>query len=395
MKGNRKFIILFCLVFVLYLVAELNRPKPVDWTVTLAASDKNPYGGYVLYHRLEDLFPGVSIRSTDQPVYNNLNDSSKKRSAYLLLSPALELSKNDLEELRLYVHQGNDAFIFSGSFGRLLQDTFHLKTGTRFSIINKDSTSVKLVNPLLKANRNYTFLSNTIDEYFTEIDTSVTTILGTNDRWQPNFVKVHYGRGSFFFHSAPICFSNYFMLHENNATYTANALSYVPADVRLIYWDEYYKPGTKTPVTPLRFILGNPNLLWALRLAMAGLLVYIFFEMKRKQRVIPVIEPLKNSSLDFVRTVSNVYFNQKDNEGIADKKISYFFDFVRQRFYLQTQDTGPGFVESLAKKSAVATHQVEGLMRTIKEVQNSHQVSDGLLLSLNQQVDQFYKQVLI
>ncbi|MEJ7677787.1 MAG: hypothetical protein WKG06_07955 [Segetibacter sp.] len=65
---------------------------------------------------------------------------------------------------------------------------------------------------------------------------------------------------------------------------------------------------------------------------LAGLLLYVLFEMKRRQRIIPVITPLKNSTLDFVKTVASVYYNEKDNNGIADKKVNYFLEFVRSRF---------------------------------------------------------------
>ena len=44
--------------------------------------------------------------------------------------------------------------------------------------------------------------------------------------------------------------------------------------------------------------------------------------MKRKQRIIPVIEPLKNSTVDFVHTVASVYFNAKDNWNILPS-VSY------------------------------------------------------------------------
>ncbi len=394
MKGNRKFIILFSVLFVVYVIAELNRPKQIDWTVTLAKSDKNPFGGYVLYNRLKDIVPPSAIKPIADPIYNQLlNNDNDHSSAYLLLSPFFKPSKNDLDELRLFVHKGNYAFISAANFGKMMQDTFRIKTATKFTILSKDSTSVNLVNPWLKNKTNYTFFSNTIDEYFSVIDTAFTTVLGTNDRGQANFIKVNYGDGVFLFHAAPLCFSNYFLLYQNNQSYTSKVLSYLPANLTYLFWDEYYKPGGETPETPLRFILSNHYLLWALRLSLLGLLVYIFFEMKRQQRVIPVIEPLRNNSLDFVQTVSSVYFNQKDNAGIAEKKITYFFDFIRQRFFLQTNQTDDAFIEALSRKSGVIKNDVEQLIRAVNEVNNSHAVNDQQLLDLDQQIDNFYKQV--
>ncbi len=393
MKGNRKFILLFFVLFSVYVIAEVNRPKPIDWTVTLAKADKNPYGGYVLFNRLKDLFSVRQVKAATNPIYNILNSQEVQSSAYIIISPDFSPSKTDLDELRQYVHRGNTAFISAANFDKEVLNTFRTKISTRFTILPNDSTSVSLVNASLKTPGDYSFLKNTINEYFTKIDTAFATILGVNDKGQPNFIRLSYGKGFIYLHAAPICFSNYFLLFRNNHQYASSALSYINADTKTIYWDEYYKPGGQRSQTPLYFILNNTYLLSAFRLAMAGMLIYVLFAMKRRQRIIPVIEPLRNSSLDFVQTVSNVYFNQKDNAGIADKKISYFFEFIRNRFYMQTTELDEQFVETLSRKSGVETGEVREMVRLLATIQNSHTVDDQLLLLLDKNMDHFYKQV--
>ena len=393
MKGYRKFMIIFSVLFILYVIAELNKPQPIDWTVTLSKSDKNPFGGYIVYKQLKDLFPTAKLQSYRMPLYDQLNNIDEQNTAYLVISPSFNPSKNDFEEMRYYVNQGNYVMISAANFGKSFLDSFQLKTDTRLSILNKDSTSVNFVNSALKAPKNFTFLSSTIDQYFSAIDTAITTILGTNDRLQPNFVKVEYGEGAFFIHAAPLCFSNYFILFANNAEYTAKALSYLPEDIDQVYWDEFYKLGSEGAATPLRLFLSNSYLLWSLRLAVAGLLIYVFFEMKRKQRVIPVLDPLRNSTLDFIKTVSNVYFNQRDNAGIADKKITYFLEFIRQRFFLQTNVLDNIFIEQLSRKSGVNAYEVTDLVEILNNIKTGEGVSDKLLVALDQRIDNFYKQV--
>jgi hypothetical protein len=232
-----------------------------------------------------------------------------------------------------------------------------------------------------------------MNQYFSKLDTVKTTVLGINDKDQPNFIKIVYGKGALLVHSLPICFSNYFILFANNATYTARALSYVPVTISKIYWDEYYKMRNEVPTTPLRFFLNNVHLRWALRLTIVGLIIYVLFQMKRRQRVIPVIAPLKNSSLDFIKTVSNVYFNQKDNKSIAQKKLSYFLDFVRQRFYLSTRDMDENFIDQLARKSGINVTEITDLVNLLSEIESKEDISDHLLLMVDQRIDNFYKQV--
>jgi hypothetical protein len=66
-KGYRSFIIIFSVLFILYVVAEINKPKPIDWTVTISRNDKNPYGGYIIYSQLKYIFPAAAIQSFVHP----------------------------------------------------------------------------------------------------------------------------------------------------------------------------------------------------------------------------------------------------------------------------------------------------------------------------------------
>lgn len=392
MKGYKNFIIIFSAVFILYIIAELNRPKEFDWTITINKNDKNPYGGYILYNRLKDLFPSVDIRSYYLPVYNQLNNIKEENSAYFILTPSFAPSKIDYQEMMKYVIQGNYFVVAAEDFSKQFLDSFGLQANRRFPLHSKDSVNINFVNPLLKSKNDFTFLRFTIDQYFSRVDTARTTVLSVNDRNKPNFIKIAHGKGALLIHAAPVCFSNYFMLFANNAAYTARALSYIPQNISKIYWDEYYKIDKEASQTPLRFFLKNEYMRWALRLALSGLIIYVLFQMKRRQRVIPVITPLKNSSLDFIKTVSNVYFNQKDNNSIAHKKVTYFLDFVRQRFYLPTQQMDENFIDQLARKSGVSLKEVTELINLLNKVQATD-VSDNLLLQIDQRIDNFYKQL--
>ena len=384
---------LFITLLVLYIIAEVNRPQPVNWTVTISKADKNPYGGYVLFNRLKDLFPYANIQSYRKPAYNQLNNSFQENTAYFLLGESLPASQNDVEELLNYVTIGNYLFISSTNFSKGLSDTLHFKTDMAFSALSSDSTSINFIDPAIKNKQDYTFKKMTLDEYFTKYDTAVTTVLGRTTRNRVNFIKMTVGDGAIFIHANPLVFSNYFMLANNNSSYTSTALSYIPKDVDNIYWDEYYKLGPDGATSPLRFFLSNDFLRWALRLSIIGMLLYVLFEMKRRQRIIPVIVPLRNTTVDFIKTIAGVYFQQKDNSSIALKKITYFLEFIRNTYFINTNHLNMEFIETLSRKSGVSKTETEGLVQLIYDAQNAKQVSDKYLLVLNNKIDQFYKQV--
>ncbi|MBS1934921.1 MAG: DUF4350 domain-containing protein [Bacteroidetes bacterium] len=390
MKGYRIFILVFVVLLAIYIVAEINRPKPFDWSVTLSKEDKNPYGSYILYHQLNDLFPTAVISSFRLPVYDQVDNFSDSNTAYMLIDPQLELSEEDVNELLNYVSVGNYVFLSSSDLGKRISDSLHLSTNRRFDLEKTDSVRINFDNPNLHSPNDYRFYKFTIDEYVEKFDSSKTIVLGSNQYHNPNFVKIDYGNGAFFVHAAPLCFSNYFMLTGNNYEYTAKALSYLPKDLKQIYWDEYYKLGPTGSQNPLRFILSNVNLRWAFRIALFTMLIFVFFEMKRTQRIIPVIQPLRNSTLDFVQTVGSVYFNRHDNKNVAQKKVQYFLEYIRSHFYLSTTYLNDEFMHALSKKTGVTEAELRDLMVYIERVSEEDKVSDELLLQLNQSIDSFY-----
>lgn len=377
----------------LYIVAEINRPKPVEWDVTLSKEDKNPYGAYIVYRQLKDVFPRAKIQSFRLPVYNQVNNFDDVNTAYFLICPQLNISRDDVDELLDYVVSGNYVFMASDNFSKVLMDSLKFRTMRRFDLVNRDSVNVNFVNPLLRAKDNYRFKQMTIDGYINKLDTVNSLVLGINHLQDANFIKMPYGEGAFFIHASPLCFSNYYVLTGSNADYVAKALSYLPQDIDQIFWDEYYKLGPDGSQNPLRFFLNNPYLRWALRIGLVAMVLYVLFSMKRRQRIIPVITPLGNSTLDFVQTVGNVYFNQRNNKNVAQKKISYFLTDIRSDFFLSTHQLNEEFVEALSKKSGLEKPNINELVNLIGAINESNEVSDETLLQLNQLIDNFYSRV--
>ncbi len=379
-------------MLILYVAAQLNQPKEFDWTPTLRNDDKNPFGASILFKEIRQLFPHSSLLSHREPAYNVLHEKDNENSAYFILAPQISLGKTDLDELLHFAEDGNEIFLSALDMSDNILDTLGLKEQQVFRVIENDSGSVNFVNPGLKAISGYKFRKGTSDGFFSQVRKGDSTvILGINNRQQPDFVKIQYGRGAFFVHALPLCFSNYFMLFGNNSEYAAKALSYIDPAITTLHWDEYYKAGREGPQTPLRFFLSNEFLTYALWLTVIVLILYILFEMKRKQRIIPVIEPLRNTTLDFAETVSSVYFSRHDNNSIAKKKIQYWTDFVRQRYYLSANMMDENFVQQLSRKSGVEKEKIEETILFIKKGNMQPKVTDETLLALNKSMEQFYQ----
>lgn len=377
---------------VAYIIAQLYQPKKFDWNPSLRNNDKNPFGAFIPFSEIKQLFPNAVIESNRVPIYNVLYGRNESNSAYILLEPEFRPGKTDLESLLEYVKKGNIVLLSSFFIDKNLLDTLGLQMRLFSSLFENDSTSINFVNPELKAKENYLFKRSAIDGYFDSIRKSDSTvILGINQDGMANFVKVQYGKGYFLVHAAPLCFSNYFLLFKNNRDYVAKALSYISPRITMLHWDEFYKSGREGSSTPLRFFLSNTFLRWALWLTITVLLMYVLFEMKRRQRIIPVIEPLQNTTLDFVETVSSVYYSQHDNNSIARKKIQFWYDHIRQRYYMTIQTTDVSFVETLKRKSGAPEELIMNILKNIRRAEAQPKVTDDLLIELSGSIDEFYQ----
>ena len=84
------------------------------------------------------------------------------------------------------------------------------------------------------------------------------------------------------------------------------AISWLPTG-RPVWWDEYQKQGRAGEQSLLRVVLAHPALKTAYYLLLLGGLLLALVEARRRQRIIPTLRPLPNTTLLFTRTVADLY----------------------------------------------------------------------------------------
>jgi len=391
MKGLKTYLIAGGILLTIYIIAEFNRPKVIDWTETLNVKDKKPFGAYILFNRLHDIFPGSQITPYRQAVYNVIAEDSAKNSSYIIIAPEIDLSKTDYEQLLKYIKAGNDVFIASEYFGSLLGKKLNVKTNTYFKL-NNSGTPVNFLNPALHPEKYFNVDKGTGNIYFDKFDTLKAIALGGNKNHKANFVKYPFGKGALYLLANPRFFGNYSLFKKDGAQYASTALSYVK-NTKVILWDEYYTQGEGDEDSPMKVFFNNRSLQWAYYIAIFSLLTFVLFEIKRRQRVIPVIEPLKNSTLEFVNVVGQVYYERRNNANIAHKKVLYLLEHLREVYQLKTNKLDEEFTEKLAAKLGVELKLAADLVNYITYIDNQTTVNDRELIKLNQLIEQLYSQV--
>jgi hypothetical protein len=117
----------------------------------------------------------------------------------------------------------------------------------------------------------------------------------------------------------------------------------------------------------------------------------MIFEMKRKQRIIPVIKPLANTTMEFVQTIGNLYYQSSGHKSIAEKRIHFLLDQIRTRHWMSIGKLDDDFIQALARKSGKQDEDIRQLVMLINSIQAKKTITSGELLELNQEIEKFNK----
>jgi|GEM_PF-192745 len=212
----------------------------------------------------------------------------------------------------------------------------------------------------------------------------------------PNFVKIPYGEGSFYFHSNPIVFTNYHLLDEDAVDYASHVFSHLPEGD--IYWDEKSKDfrfnfpnRPRFSKSPLSYILSQQSLRWAWYLMLSLVALYILFRAKRKQRIIPIRTPNTNTSLEFIQTIGRLYHQQQDHRNLAEKMMYLFKDFVRRRYGIRLKEGNEKNLKALNIKSEVTVKNIDEIFTRYRRIYREDEISESHLTNFYRALEQFYK----
>ena len=128
--------------------------------------------------------------------------------------------------------------------------------------------------------------------------------------------------------------------------------------------------------SPLRYILSNQGLAIAYYLLVFTAILFMIFDGRRRQRIIPVYGKPVNQSLDFTRTVAMLFFNQKKYKNLADKRIVYFYDYVYTKYKVRFDENEVSCISQLAEKSLVPETLITRIFNSIVWIKKQKEISE-------------------
>ena len=375
-----------------------------DWSENFKEKEKSPFGNYIIYNEAETLFKNKQVTLLKQNIYDYLMlesviDSVEIKNYVSIKHNGFKYTNGSTRELLDFVAKGNNVFLAFNNFRDTLKSSLKFTTNN----LDKDVYDVKGLKKLegtfelnnkAFSKTSFSFDRNIRRNYFLQYNENTTSILGTfavDGEKVPNFIKIHYGEGAFYLHTQPIAFTNYYLLNGNEE-YAANVFSYLPnADV---IWDPQiksskYEDKKEDDNNVFKFFLEHPTLTWFLFVSFIGLLLFMLFNARRKQRPIPIIKPLQNSTVEFTQTIANLYLKEQDHKNLVDKKIAYFLEKVRSKYLLDTSNLNADFIEKLASKSGNDLQRTKYLVNTIITLNKKVEFLEEELIVLHKMIENF------
>ncbi|GJM31152.1 MAG: hypothetical protein DHS20C18_01530 [Saprospiraceae bacterium] len=424
MDNKRIYIIVGVTVGILVLLALLfnGEGKKNDWKETYKMDSKEPYGTSIIADLLTDYTQPEALTVISDSLGSSLALDTDSTHNYVFIGQGMHMSASDVSHLLDFVAKGNNAFISCKVIPYDLMFYIYYEECDSNSIWNGlDSYSDSMVQlnlrheslrseqPLIYKYVNAQGVNTQYWSYFDSIyfceDQSGLIELGRMNDSLINFARISYSEGYFYLHSTPSAFSNVQMLDETGYTYAKGVFAHLPPEKT--YWDEYSRvsertarmlqnrnsPGDRTlsSESPLQYILSQPPLTWAWYLLLATGLLYLLLRTKRRQRIIPVLESNKNTSLEFLSTIGRLYYLQNNHRQLCLQKIKLFQTHVRHRYQLQSREMDQSFIEKLALKAEISKQEIEKIVTMSNNINNSTFVSENTLTNFHSILDRFYK----
>lgn len=421
-KINKDIKVGFAIALVLALVVALfyyifNENFKYNWTENYKYDNEQPYGADMLYDFLKNYDKNTAVELLEKQSISSFlrtKDSIEvqKNNTYFIIGNQLGFVARDYETLYDFMKKGNTVMIVSNNIDDKLIEKINYNCVSSYDYYygNLNTTSsfslkANFENDALKTRRGYNFFYEYLGERFDYDYAYFGSSFCRNQNYETlgairpnkvNFIKIKVGEGELLWHSNPLFFTNRHLIRNDGYEYVGKVLSYLPEGE--IYWDKQNKPiKLKKPAmegneddTPFTYILKQRSFRWAFYLLYIAVGLFLVFNLFRKQKQIPVLFQNKNTSLEFIKNVGTLYFENKDNKKLAQKIMKHFLNEVRLKYYINDKDSET-IVKKLTQKTKVDSKVIENIFNGYKLVENRTELTDDGLVKFYLKIEKFHK----
>ena len=328
MKFSRIYIVCILLFLLLVFLSEYRVPKHFRWEPTFSHNDKQPFGCYVFDSVLKaSLSQGYSVNR--QTLYQ-MRSLKQPHGILVVADNMLDMTKTDVRSVLTLAEKGHRLLLVTNRCGYVFEDTLCCHSdlrGTSHPLVDYAKKglgrdTVRWVGDERYASREYYFYPQLKNHVLLLRADSIPCRLLSMPVNSPDMsdsllthataVTFPIGKGSITWACTPLIFTNFGMLDGNSHEYIFRLLSET-AGLPIIRTEAYLPVVEEAKQTPLRYIVSQRPLRWALYLSLFAIVLAMVFGFRRRQRVIPVVETPPNHLLEFVQLIGTLYFQRRDS----------------------------------------------------------------------------------
>ncbi len=438
-------IVIFAAVAILLLLlfsqGGCGNDKRINWRETYKLNTDQPYGTQIIQQLLTDYFPDHELHVLEKDLDRTFDETIDSTANYVFVGPAANLDSTEINSLLDFMLKGGRVFFSSKTIPDDLiysiDYDFCYEDWHDYSNYYANNVQVNFTHPNLRQDSAFEFSFhqrntptfyrwNLIEDYFfcrkdsidnteyyedeeyedeEEYKDDKLEIIGTFEDGDVFFARCSYGKGYLYLHTIPLSLTNYHLIDTIGLHYASLVFSHLQEGD--IYWDEKNRfsefagrrkndsnlGGDRLDrESPLKYILSQPPLAWAWYVSLAMLFFYLIFRAKRKQNIIPVLEENKNTSLEFIKTIGQLYFIQNNHRNLCLEMMRLLLLDIRNWYHLPTNQLDAAFQTRLISKSGVDKKIIEKLFLIHKNIQDSQFATENTMVEFKQLQDQFYQQ---
>ena len=398
MKKYIAYIVLLLLLF--RLLYWMNKDIPVQhtWTPTYNTNDKQPFGTYALDRLLKESWE-KGYKNSYQSIMELSKEKGLKDINLLIITKTFDTYEEELDLLLNYIEQGGNVLIAAERFPIDWDDTlnsftqYYYKQSFNLDLTAKQTKdSVRFYTDALSRETylvptsmiSYCFVSGDApNDQSVHPDSTMYEVAKANNDY---VIMRRYpiGKGNLILSCTPLLFTNYGILNDSVNDFTKHSLAYLQ-DKPLIR-TEYYGVGSQggSEQSPFRYLLSQRPLRWALYVAFFTIVLFMVFTAKRKQKVIPLIEPPANKLLAFVNSIAALYIRKNDNADLIEKKYIYWSEELKRKYGIDciNETHNEDFFQRFSLKTGQPLDEVKLLFGRLDVIGGHTDLSDEDMMDL-------------
>ena len=392
------------IIFGYFYYLYTNSPT-LNWFVTYYHKSDSPYANELLYKMVKNLYPNQTFTAIEEPLSYNFkfNQVKTTNNIYFYQGPSFEPDRSTVGSLVNFLNKGNQVFISADGISSYFLDSILHPDIAHDGSISSNCMPIMhtmkyfpgFIHPQLKTPKrhsiSYKVMKTSIPMEVTYISEGFLQDAGLDSMNTPyyrignikttdghaflNYIKINVGKGWLHLYSTPIVLTNYHLRKKETFEYAGKL--FVHLEKGDIYWHvnthinaHFNKQNTDSNQSPFSVLLSYPSLRYAWYTFLGALLLFCLFGIKRKQRPIPVIEKVNNTSVEYAETISKLYLVAGKHKNIAQQKYRYFFNFIKTRYGFNLKNNHTEDKIRLAYITKVPQEDIEKIMQNYKKIES-------------------------